>query len=108
MTARLAVCTAPDSVTESLVRTLVEERLVACGNIVPGVRSIYRWQGAVEESAEALIIFKTTAEAWPQLKERLAQLHPYDVPELLLVTIDDGYAPYLNWVEESTQPAREP
>ena len=105
MSTRLAVCTAPESVTEELVRTLVEERLVACGNILP-VRSIYRWQGAIEDSREALIIFKTTSEAWPRLKERLAQLHPYDVPELLLVSVDDGYAPYLNWVVESTQPVR--
>lgn len=108
MNARLAVCTAPESVTENLVRTLVEERLVACGNILPAVRSIYRWQGAVEEAAEALIIFKTTMEAWPRLKERLAQLHPYDVPELLLLAVDDGHAPYLNWLEESTQPVSEP
>ncbi len=108
MSARLALCTAPDSgATRTLVRTLVEERLVACGNIVPGITSIYRWQGAVEEAAEALIVFKTTTEAWPRLKERLAQLHPYEVPELLLLGLEDGYAPYLDWVEESTQPVSE-
>jgi periplasmic divalent cation tolerance protein len=101
--ARLALCTAPDvAVARSLVKTVVEEGLVACGNIVPAVTSIYRWQGAVEEASETLIIFKTTLAAWPRLVERVTQLHPYEVPELLLLQIDDGNAPYLKWVESST------
>jgi periplasmic divalent cation tolerance protein len=104
MATRLVLCTAPDTAeTRQLVRTLVAERLVACGNIVPGITSIYRWQGAIDESVEALIIFKTTGEAWPRLKERVVELHPYDVPELLMLSLDDGYLPYLDWVAESTQ-----
>jgi periplasmic divalent cation tolerance protein len=107
MAVRLVLCTAPDEpATRELVKTLVAERLVACGNIIR-VNSIYRWQGAIEEAGEALIIFKTTDDAWPRLKERVAQLHPYDVPELLLIGLDDGHAPYLNWVEESTHPVSE-
>jgi periplasmic divalent cation tolerance protein len=99
----VALCTAPDAaVARNLVNTIVEEGLAACGNIVPGITSIYRWQGAVEEAAETLIILKTTMEAWPLLVERVTQLHPYEVPELLLLQIEAGNAPYLNWVEAST------
>jgi periplasmic divalent cation tolerance protein len=89
------------------VRTLVEERIVACGNILPGVDSIYRWQGAVSEEPEVLIVFKTSAAAWPRLQERLPELHPYDTPELLLVSVADGLAPYLQWVTESTEAGHE-
>ena len=76
---------------------------MACGNIVTGVNSIYRWQGAVNEESEVLIVFKTTAAAWPRLRARLPQLHPYETPELLLVSVADGLAPYLEWVSESTE-----
>ena len=104
----IALSTAPNlEVARSLVRTLVEERIVACGNIVPGVNSIYRWQGAVSEEPEVLIVFKTSAAAWPRLQERLPELHPYDTPELLLVSVADGLAPYLQWVTESTESRHE-
>jgi periplasmic divalent cation tolerance protein len=103
MSTVIVLCTAPDSgATEEMVRKLVEEGVVACGNIVPDVNSIYRWKGNVEAAAEALIIFKTTEVSWPRLMQRLPELHPYDVPELLLLKVADGLAPYLNWVEEST------
>jgi periplasmic divalent cation tolerance protein len=103
MAAVVVLCTAPDSGgTEEMVRTLVEEGVVACGNIVPDVNSIYRWKGAVEAAAEALIIFKTTEASWPRLKQRLTELHPYDVPELLLFKVADGLPAYMSWVEEST------
>ena len=105
MPVQLVLCTAPDSPeAQRLVRTLVEERLVACGNIVPGVTSLYRWLGEVEQASEVLIVFKTTTQAWPRLKERMVELHPYEVPELLLVNVEDGTASYLEWVSQSTQP----
>ncbi|MGH7469797.1 MAG: divalent-cation tolerance protein CutA [Longimicrobiales bacterium] len=108
MTTQLVLCTAPDTAaTQQLVRTLVEERLVACGNIVRGITSIYRWQGAIDQADEALIIFKTTTEAWPRLKQRVVELHPYDVPELLMLSLDDGYKPYLDWVADSMQSVNE-
>lgn len=103
MSAVIVLCTAPDSdATEEMVRTLVNEGVVACGNIVADVNSIYRWKGNLEAAAEALIIFKTTEASWPRLKQRLPELHPYDVPELLLLKVADGLASYLKWVEEST------
>ena len=104
----IALSTAPnEEVARTLVRTLVEERIVACGNIVPGVNSIYRWQGAVSEEPEVLIVFKTSAAAWPRLQERLPELHPYETPELLLVSVADGLAPYLQWVTDSTESVHE-
>jgi periplasmic divalent cation tolerance protein len=79
-------------------RVLVDERLAACVNLVPTVRSIYRWQGAIQDDAEALAVIKTTAERYPALASRLAELHPYDVPEILALPLDDGHAKYLAWL----------
>src|SRR5262245_13474664 len=94
----IALSTAPNElVARELVRTLVNERIVACGNIVPGVQSIYRWQGEVQEDPEVLIVFKTTAAAWPRLQQRLPELHPYETPELLLLPITDGLGKYMSW-----------
>ena len=82
-------------------RTLVEERLAACGNIVPGVESVYRWEGKVETGAEVLVVFKTTIGRYPALEARVRALHPYAVPEVLALRVVDGLPAYLRWVEES-------
>lgn len=96
---RVVLATFPDAnVAARIARTLVEERLAACINLVPGVRSIYQWQGAVEESAELLGLIKTTAAGVPELIARLVELHPYDVPEAIVLEISDGHAPYLAWL----------
>ncbi|MDX1674987.1 MAG: divalent-cation tolerance protein CutA [Longimicrobiales bacterium] len=101
-TTRVVLVTAPDpAVAESLVRRLVEDGVVACGNILPGVTSIYRWQGAVEHDREALIVFKTTAAGARRLVERVPELHPYEVPEVLVLPVEGGHAPYLDWVREN-------
>ncbi len=84
-----------------IARVLVEERLCACGNVVPGVRSIYRWEGAVHDDAEALLVLKTERRLVPALKERLPALHPYQVPELIVLPVEDGLAAYLEWIRES-------
>jgi len=100
--ARIVMVTAPNAaVAESLVRRLVEERVVACGNILPGTTSIYRWQGAVEHEMEALILFKTTAAGAARLLERVPELHPYDVPEVLVLPVEAGHGPYLGWLSDS-------
>ncbi|HEX6938921.1 MAG TPA: divalent-cation tolerance protein CutA [Longimicrobiales bacterium] len=100
--ARVVLMTAPDRETaERLVRALVEERLVACGNIVPGLTSIYRWQGAIECESEVLVILKTAVEAVPALLARAPALHPYAVPELLVLPVEAGHRPYLEWVREA-------
>lgn len=95
----VALVTAPDTeVAERIVRTLVDEELAACGNIVPGVVSIYRWQGEVQREGEVLIVLKTTRSRAPDVIARVPALHPYDVPEVLVVPVSDGFAPYMRWV----------
>lgn len=99
---RLALITAPDQeVAERLVRTLLEERIIACGNILPGLTSLYWWNGEVECGGEVQIIIKTTAAEVPRLLERVPDLHPYEVPEVLVLPIEEGFGPYLSWVRES-------
>jgi periplasmic divalent cation tolerance protein len=84
-----------------IARTLVEERLAACVNLVPEVRSIYAWQGTVEDEREVLAIIKTTAGELAALRDRLVALHPYDVPEVLAVPVEGGHGPYLGWIRAS-------
>ncbi|MEO8553879.1 MAG: divalent-cation tolerance protein CutA [Kofleriaceae bacterium] len=85
-----------------IARVLVDERLCACVNLVPAVRSIYRWQDAVHDETETLAMIKTTAERVAALQARLAELHPYDVPEVIVVPVTGGHAPYLAWVTGET------
>ena len=97
----VVLCTAPESEAEALVDRLLEERLVACVNLVGPVRSRYRWQGKLEESAEMLLVAKTTATAAGALRQRLVELHSYDVPEVLELPVAAGAQAYLDWVLES-------
>lgn len=91
--------TAPDAeVAERIGTVLVEERLAACANVVEGVTSIYRWKGTVEREREVLMVFKTTSDAAEQLRIRLIELHPYEVPEVVALDVRDGHEPYLDWV----------
>lgn len=92
----------PDKAAE-IARILVEEQLCACVNLVPQVRSIYRWQGAVSEETETLAIIKTTQERYDALAGRLIALHPYEVPEMIAVPLVGGHAPYLAWVVNETK-----
>jgi periplasmic divalent cation tolerance protein len=99
----VAFTTAPTAeAARSLVNALVERRLVACGTVVPGAVSIYRWRGAVEQQDETLVVLKTTAERWPELAATLPGLHPYEVPELVAVPVVGGHPAYLRWVSEET------
>jgi periplasmic divalent cation tolerance protein len=86
-----------------IARAVVEERLAACGNVVPGLRSIYRWQGAVQEDAEALLVLKTTRDRFEALRARVLALHPYEVPEVIALPIEAGSAPYLAWIAAETK-----
>jgi periplasmic divalent cation tolerance protein len=98
--ARVVLVTVPDAgVAEGLVRRLVDEGVVACGNILPGVTSIYRWRGEVAKATEALVIFKTTTAGAEQLERRVPELHPYEVPEVLVLAVESGHRPYLEWVD---------
>ena len=83
---------------ERLGRTLVEEQLAACATLIPSVRSIYRWQGAIEDANETLLLLKTGAEQLPALQARLAALHSYETPELLVLPVQSGNPRYVDWL----------
>ena len=101
----LVLVTAPtaDKAAE-LARALVEEELAACGNVVPGLRSIYRWEGKVHDEAEALLILKTRAPLFEALRQRVVALHPYQCPEVLRLDVTEGHAPYLRWIRDNVRP----
>jgi periplasmic divalent cation tolerance protein len=100
----VALVTAPDDETaEDLGRAVVEEGLAACANVLRGITSVYRWRGEVRCDPEALIILKTTDARAGELTRRVADLHPYDVPEVLILEAKGGYTPYLDWVREETR-----
>jgi periplasmic divalent cation tolerance protein len=86
---------------ERIAQVLVEKRLAACVNVVPGVFSLYRWQGKVEREVERLLIIKTTRERFRDLRKALLKLHPYALPELLVLPVVGGHVPYMQWVIES-------
>jgi periplasmic divalent cation tolerance protein len=100
----LVLVTAPSAEKAAeLARAVVEEGLAACGNVVPGLRSIYRWEGQVQDEAEVLLVFKTRASLFERLRARVVSLHPYQVPEVIALPIQAGHAPYLAWIRESTR-----
>jgi len=86
---------------ESIARAVVPEGLAACVNIVPGLRSIYRWQGRLEDERELLLLIKTRADRLSPLEARIRALHPYTVPSGVALPVVAGHAPYLTWVSES-------
>ena len=99
----VCMMTAPNEAEAKRIgRTLVEERLVACCNVVPNVTSIYRWKGKICEEAEVLCLMKTRKELFDSLKKRIKELHPYDVPEIISLKIKDGLHEYLKWIDEVT------
>lgn len=104
-TVQVVLCTCPADAAQALSRALVGERLAACVNITAGLTSVYRWQGAVTEDAETLLVIKTAADRLGALQARLTELHPYEVPEILALDVAAGAAPYLAWVVDSTRPA---
>jgi periplasmic divalent cation tolerance protein len=101
----IALTTLPaDADVEAFGKALVEDRLAACVNVLPEMTSIYRWEGKVEKSAERQVIIKTTAARLADLRDRIRELHTYDVPEFVVVPILSGSEEYLKWVGESTAP----
>jgi periplasmic divalent cation tolerance protein len=105
---RVLLMTVPTAETaEDIVSTLVAERLIACGNITTPVSSIYRWADTTERAAEVLVIMKTTDAMLATLTQRIASLHPYDVPEILALPVVHGHDPYLTWVRDSVATSRD-
>jgi periplasmic divalent cation tolerance protein len=106
MTERVVVLSTVGSAedAERIAGALVARRLAACVNIVPGVRSIYRWKGRVETDDERLLVIKTRRDRFEAVREALVALHPYDLPEAIVLPIEAGHAPYLAWLDESVGP----
>jgi len=101
----LVLTTLPaDGEPEKLASQLVEERLAACVNILPAMRSVYRWKNAIERADERQLVIKTRRAKVTALEARLRKLHPYDVPEFVVLAIDSGSADYLSWLVDSTSP----
>lgn len=104
MPVHLVFCSCPDPDTaQRLATTLVQARLAACVSVLPAMRSVYRWQGAVEQAEEVLLLAKTTAGRLPALTERLRELHPYELPEIVAVEAAAGLPAYLDWVADATR-----
>jgi periplasmic divalent cation tolerance protein len=95
----LVFCTFPDADTAAAVtKTLVGEKLIACGTILPGARSIYEWEGKMEDASEVLVLFKTAGPAYAKLEKRLIKLHPYDMPEIVAIEAGAASKAYAAWV----------
>lgn len=92
---------AHEAAAATVVRSLLDEHLIACGTLIPGARSIYRWKGAVEESTEIAVLLKTSSEAASRCMVRLAELHPYEVPEIIEVEPGAISGPYAAWIRQS-------
>ncbi len=99
---RVVLVTAPARRARSLARALVGRRVAACVNLVPGVRSVYRWKGRVAEARETLLVAKTSADRVPALLAAVRELHPHEVPEAIALSVDAGLRGYLDWVRAET------
>jgi periplasmic divalent cation tolerance protein len=91
-----------------IAEALVEEKLAACVNIVAPVRSIYRWRGAVEHASEYMLMIKAPVRLFVKLEQRVRELHSYEVPEVVALTLSEASRPYVAWLDESTRPSRHP
>jgi periplasmic divalent cation tolerance protein len=94
------VTCADESVARNLAAAVLEPRLAACVNILPGVRSLYRWNGEIQDDAEVMCIMKTRADRFEDLRRAIAEAHPYEVPEIIALPIAAGHKPYLDWIDD--------
>lgn len=99
----IVLVTCPPEKAQAIADALVEARVAACVNVVPTLQSTYRWKGEVHRDSEALLIVKSTKDRFDALKRTVLENHPYELPEVIAVTVDRGHAPYLEWVVESTR-----
>ena len=98
----IALCTCPDAQTATIIADrLVADSYAACVNIVPSVMSVYQWQGKIEHDEELLLIIKTRQDCYPELETIVQQLHPYELPEIIAVSIESGLNDYLKWIDQS-------
>ena len=101
--AMLVLTTLPNAdAAAELARSVVNEKLAACANLFPALRSIYKWQTKMQDENEVLVLFKTRQEHFERLKSRILELHPYEVPEVLAIPVEQGYQAYLDWLATET------
>ena len=101
---RVVLCTCAPGKGAELLRQLLSERLVACGNILPGVRSLYRWKGAIEDEPEELLVMETQEQHVSSLIDRIQDIHEYEVPKIIALDVQEVAEAYLQWVREMTTP----
>lgn len=105
--ARLLLSTFADEESAlSVLRQLLEERLIACGTLIPGVRSLYRWKGKIEEASEVFVLMKTDQKNASRCMSRIQELHPYEVPELILLDLEAVADPYALWIREALEKSK--
>ncbi len=103
----IVIMTAPNKEeAEKIVRTVLEERLIACGNILDSVSSLFWWQGKIEEEKEVLVLMKSHENLFKKLSKRVTELHSYDVPEILALPIVEGSQSYLDWMKACLEPVK--
>jgi periplasmic divalent cation tolerance protein len=105
----LVMTNLPDAIiAQNIARRLIGQRLAACANILPGVTSVYRWQGKIEDASECALWLKTTCLQYDALLQALVELHPYELPEVIALPVERGLPAYLNWIETETQADEDP
>jgi periplasmic divalent cation tolerance protein len=101
---QIVLCTVPDRDTaEEIANILIADKLAACVNILPGMTSVYRWEDRIEQAEEQLLIIKTGSAAYRALQAKIVDLHPYELPEIIAVPVQEGLPAYLGWVIQSTE-----
>ena len=100
----IVYCTVPnDTVAENIANVVLTQRVAACVNIIPQIRSIYLWKGKIEDERELLLIIKSKRELFEELARCIKELHPYEVPEVIALPIIEGNTDYLNWIDSNTR-----
>ena len=100
----VVLVTVPPERAPALARTLVQERLAGCVNIIGGLQSVYRWHGDVAEDPESMLVIKTSGEKYPDLEARIRELHSYEVPEIIALQYDRANSDFQEWLRKSLEP----
>ena len=103
MTIMIYITTSSEVEAKKIARAVVREKLAACANIIPGMKSVYRWKGRVESAAECVLVFKTRKTLFKKLEKRVKALHSYDTPCIVALPVVAGYGPYLQWIKDEVK-----